>query len=89
MATAKKLADELGIFDFVDASVADRIESNINDRDSVMEIITDGFNNVNEYLKDAGRTEIAALIVAGGWIEGLNTHSSAARTWAKVRSSIC
>lgn len=71
MATAKKLADELGIFDFVDASVADRIESNINDRDSVMEIITDGFNNVNEYLKDAGRTEIAALIVAGGWIEGL------------------
>lgn len=71
MATEKKLAEELGVFDFVDANVVDRIEGNINDRDSVMEILADGFNNASDYLKDAGRAEVAALIVAGGWIEGL------------------
>ena len=71
MATEKKLAEELGIFDFVQTDVVDRIEGNINDRDSVMEILSDGFNNANDYLKDAGRAEVAALIVAGGWIEGL------------------
>ena len=71
IATAKKLADELGIFDFVQPDVANRIENNINDRDSLMEIITEGFTNANEYLNDAGRAEVAALIVAGGWIESL------------------
>ena len=71
MATAKKLADELGIFDFVQPDIANRIENNINDRDSLMEIITEGFTNANEYLNDAGRAEVAALIVAGGWIESL------------------
>ena len=71
MSTAKKLADELGIFDFVHSDIVERIESNINDRDSLMEIITDGFTNANEYLKDAGRAEVAALIVAGGWVESL------------------
>lgn len=71
MATEKKLAEELGVFDFVDANIVDRIEGNINDRDSVMEILADGFNNASDYLKDAGRAEVAALIVAGGWIEGL------------------
>ena len=71
MATEKKLAEELGIYDFVDADVAEHIESIINDRDSVMEILADGFNNASDYLKDAGRAEVAALIVAGGWIEGL------------------
>ena len=71
ISTAKKLADDLGIFDFVQPDVAKRIENNINDRDSLMEIITEGFTNANEYLNDAGRAEVAALIVAGGWIESL------------------
>ena len=71
MATEKKIAEELGIYDFVDADVAEHIESIINDRDSVMEILADGFTNASDCLNDAGRAEVAALIVAGGWIEGL------------------
>lgn len=78
MATAKKLAEELGIMDFVQKDIVERVESNINERDSLMEIITDGFTTANEYLKDAGRAEVAALIVAGGWIEGLYLATSLA-----------
>lgn len=78
MATAKKLAEELGIMDFVQKDIVERVESNINERDSLMEIITDGFTTANEYLKDAGRAEVAALIVAGGWLEGLYLATSLA-----------
>lgn len=78
MSTAKKLAEELGIMDFVQKDIVERVESNINERDSLMEIITDGFTTANEYLKDAGRAEVAALIVAGGWIEGLYISTSLA-----------
>lgn len=76
MATAKKLAEELGIMDFVQKDILERVENNINERDSLMEIITDGFTTANEYLKDAGRSEVAALIVAGGWLEGLYLATS-------------
>lgn len=78
MATAKKLAEDLGIMEFVQKDIVERVESNINERDSLMEIITDGFTTANEYLKDAGRAEVAALIAAGGWIEGLYLATSLA-----------
>lgn len=76
MSATKKLADELGILDFVKADIVTRIENNINDRDSLMEIITDGFVGASEYLKEAGRAEVAALIMAGGWLEGLYISTS-------------
>ena len=78
MATEKKLAEELGIFDFVQTDIVERIEGHINDRDTVMEILSDCFTNASDYLKDAGRAEVAALIVAGGWIEGLYLATSLA-----------
>lgn len=78
MATTKKLADELGILDFVKADIVERIEANINNRDSLMEIITEGFIGSSDYLKETDRAEVAALIVAGGWIEGLYLATSLA-----------
>lgn len=71
MVISKKLADDLGILDYVEASFIKRLEKNINNRDSSMSIITEGFVNSSSYLKEAGRPEIAALIITGGWIEGL------------------
>jgi hypothetical protein len=71
MAVSKKLADELGILEFVNAGIMERLEQNVNNRDSSMQIITEGFMSANDYLKEAGRAETAALIISGGWIEGL------------------
>ncbi len=71
MAISKKLADELGILDFLEVDFVERLEKNVNNRDSAMVIITEGFMNSNIYLKEAGRPEIAALIITGGWLEGL------------------
>lgn len=79
MAISKKLADEMGILDFLEANFVERLEKNVNNRDSSMVIITEGFMNSNTYLKEAGRPEIAALIITGGWIEGLYIATSLAK----------
>ncbi len=71
MGASKKLADELGMLSYLDKNLIKRLEANIANRDSSMEIITEGFMNSNDYLKENGRPETAALVIAGGWIEGL------------------
>lgn len=68
---SKKLADEIGILEFMNNDVVSRMENNINNRDSTMNIITEVFMSSNDYLKESGRPDIAAIIIAGGWIEGL------------------
>ncbi|MBI9068189.1 MAG: hypothetical protein JEZ09_12925 [Salinivirgaceae bacterium] len=80
MAVSKKLADELGMTSFIEGNMVKRLETNINNRDSSMEIISDGFMNSSSFLKEAGRPETAALIIAGGWIEGLYIACGLAKT---------
>lgn len=71
MASAKKLAEKLGILDAIDEGTIRRLENNINNRDSLMDIISETFMNSDSFLKENGRPEIASLLIAGGWIEGL------------------
>ena len=71
MSVSKRLADELGILNAIDEKTVSRLEGNINNRDSVMDILTETFGSSNAFLKENDRAETAALIVAGGWIEGL------------------
>lgn len=71
LAATKKLADELGILNAIDQSYIDRMETNLNNRDSLMEIISETFMNSNSFLKENDRAEIAGIILSGGWIEGL------------------
>lgn len=71
MAVSKKLADDLGLLSTIDSKIVDRLENNVNDRDSIIRIISETFMNSNSTLKEDNRPSIAAMILAGGWIEGL------------------
>lgn len=71
MAAAKKLAENLGILNAIDQQTIRRLENNINNRDSLMDIISETFMNSDGFLKESGRPETAALLIAGGWVEGL------------------
>lgn len=71
LSTSKTLAEELGLMNIVDKNISDRLENNVNNRDSSMEIISEVFTNSNSALKENGRPEIASMIIVGGWIEGL------------------
>lgn len=71
MAVSKKIADELGLLSTIDSKIVERLENNVNDRDSIIRIISETFMNSNSTLKEDNRPSIAAMILAGGWIEGL------------------
>ena len=71
LTATKKLAENLGILNAVEASTIKRMEGNINNRDSLMEIISETLMNSNSFLKENDRAEVAALILTGSWAEGL------------------
>jgi len=71
MATAKKLASELGIFEAFGEETVKKLEENINNRDAIINIISETFMDSDAYLQENNRGEIAAMIIIGGWIEGM------------------
>jgi hypothetical protein len=71
MNCSKKMADGLGITTVFDDETMERIEDNMNERDSLMLIINDVFWLIDAYLKDNKQSNLSALIITGGWIEGL------------------
>jgi hypothetical protein len=72
LTTAKKLAESLGIMEAFSQSTLDRIEANIDDRDSLMHLISDSYWIVDSYLKENENITVSGLIIFGGWIEGLH-----------------
>lgn len=76
MNASKKLADELGLLSTIDSKILKRLESNVNDRDSIIRIISETFMNSNSTLKEDNRPAIAAMILCGGWIEALYIATS-------------
>jgi hypothetical protein len=71
MNAAKKMADGLGILKAIEQSTIDRLEENINNSEVIMEIVSETFMNSNSYLADNGQPAIAAMVLVGGWFEGL------------------
>lgn len=71
MSAAKELADRLGILDVFTDETIQRLEDNINNRDVIMDIISETFMSSSSYLTESNRAPIAAVVLIGGWIEGL------------------
>ncbi len=69
---AKTLANNLGVMNAFDKETLDRIEGNIENRDSMVTIMSDTYWEADTYLKENERANISALVIAGGWIEGLH-----------------
>jgi hypothetical protein len=71
MNAAKKMADGLGILEAVSEEDLNRLEENIHNTDIIMEIISQTYLNSNSYLEDNGQPAVAAMVLVGGWVEGL------------------
>lgn len=71
MNCSKILADGLGVTSAFNTETIERLESNMNNRDSLIVLINDAFWITDAHLKDNGQHHISSLIIAGGWIEGL------------------
>jgi len=71
MEAAENMANGLGILDAIDETTIEKLEQNINNRDVIMEIVSETFLNSQSYLEDDDQHAVAATIIAGGFIEGL------------------
>jgi hypothetical protein len=71
MEAAEDMATGLGILDAIDETTIERLEQNINNRDVIMEIVSETFLNSQAYLEDDEQHAVAATIIAGGFMEGL------------------
>ncbi|MFT5749936.1 MAG: hypothetical protein ACI93S_001209 [Ancylomarina sp.] len=70
-AVLKILSLDLGIYKVLNQKIVNRVEANLNNRDSLMVIVSETYRNIDKYLKNNKREETGALILAGGWIESI------------------
>ena len=76
MNAAKRMADGLGILDAIDNNTIDMLEENINNRDRIMDIISETFMNSSSFLTENERPALACIVLVGGWVEGLYIAST-------------
>lgn len=76
MNAAKQMANGLGILDAIDNNTIERLEENINNRDVIMDIISETFMNSSSSLTETARPALASIVLVGGWVEGLYIATS-------------
>ncbi|MCK5136078.1 MAG: hypothetical protein KAR19_09855 [Bacteroidales bacterium] len=76
IAAAKEMADGLNILDAINEETIQHLEDNINNRDVIIDIISETLMNSSSFLKENGLEATASVILVGGWIEGLYLATS-------------
>lgn len=76
MSASKKMAEGLGILNAIDNSIIQKLEENVNNRDVIMDIISETFLNTNSILEENDRVATGSVILVGGWVEGLYIATS-------------
>ena len=72
LSAVQRLCTELGIEGAIDSKIYERLNQHMSDRDSVLNIVSETYFSLDIYLKKADREDLLALIIAGGWFEGLH-----------------
>jgi hypothetical protein len=78
-----KLTETVGAKDAIDFNVLERFEKNLSNPDSLAVIIDQVIDNSDEYLQNNERTNIAALVIGGTFIEALYISTQIIDTYPK------
>ena len=71
LAVSKRMAREMGVDGALNDDIIERMQTNQDNRDSLLKIVSEAYSDLNGYLKENDRIEVSALVVAGGWLEAL------------------
>ena len=76
----RSLSNELNMSKIYNAALYDSIKKNYDNRDELVNILTNAFNDTYVYLAENDQQPLALLVVGGAWVEGmyLTTHVSEA-----------
>lgn len=70
--TVMTLGEQMRITASFDKQLLERFSANIGKKDSIMKIVGESYRRSDEFLKEGDREHVAALILAGGWIESMH-----------------
>ncbi len=76
----RKISDKLGVPEDEGSFAISRIEDNMNNKDSVIQIIAETYANADAYFKENDMPNIAVMILMGGWTEGIYIALNVAQT---------
>jgi len=71
MNASKKMAEGLGILNAIDDEIIERLEANVNNRDVIMDIISETIMNSSSFFEENDRQALSTIVLVGGWVEGL------------------
>jgi uncharacterized membrane-anchored protein YhcB (DUF1043 family) len=76
----RSLANELNMAKVYNEELYDKIKKNFDNKDELVKILTNSFNDTYAYLSENDQQPLALLVVGGAWVEGmyLTTHVSEA-----------
>ncbi len=76
----RSLTNELNMSKVYDESLYEKLKVNFDNKDTLVAILTDVYNNTYANLSDNNQQVLALLVVGGSWVEGmyLTTHVSQA-----------
>jgi|YNPMSStandDraft_1061717.scaffolds.fasta_scaffold01382_4 hypothetical protein len=78
LSSIKKLCDVIDIPQEQGSLAIQRMEKNIDNKDSLLQIISETYAATDSYLKDNGRGNTATFVILGGWVESLYIASQIA-----------
>ena len=72
LTSIKRLADGIGVGQFLDFTTLSSLAKNSTNLDSLKQLSVNSFNNIDKYLREQKRSNVSTAIVVGTWIEGLH-----------------
>ena len=78
MEVSKKLVDALNMSGALPSDIIEQVEQNQDNKEKLVEIITNTFYDTYDHLNANGRGAVSMLVLAGSWVEALyiTTHIS-------------
>ncbi len=77
--SVRGISKELGLEGAFDDELANRFSDNIGNQDSMLVFVSEAYKNSDNYLKENDKGEVAALVLAGGWIESMYIAADACK----------
>lgn len=72
MQAIEKLGTALEVSNAFDRALVERFKGNLTNEDSLLRMSGEAFRSADAYLKNNERDDVSALVLAGGWIEGMH-----------------
>lgn len=77
---SKRLTDDLNIATSFNKELLNKIETNLNNKEELINIVTNSFHDTYKYLNKSGKGNLSILVLTGTWVEGLYISSQLAST---------